>query len=139
TFDLGAVLVTVAETAARLCHADMAFVSRRHGKEFWSVTGVGSTPQTTEDAARLLKMVLAKPIVAGRETITGRIVLERRALQIADIAADPEYRLTEAITVGKIRTILGVPMMRDGEPIGTFTLARQRVEPFTEKQVDLVN
>src|SRR5215469_15954653 len=139
TFDLGPVLATVAQTAARLCQADMAFISRRDGKEFRFVTGVGSTSQATKDAARLLKTVLVKPFLAGRGTITGRIVLERRALQIADIAADPEYRLTEATTVAKIRTMLGVPLMREGEPIGTFTLARQRVEPFTERQIDLIN
>ncbi|HZQ61373.1 MAG TPA: GAF domain-containing protein, partial [Casimicrobiaceae bacterium] len=138
TFDLEPVLDTVTETAAQLCEAEMGFISRRDGEVFRFITAVGSTPRTTADADRLLKSVLHHPFVAGSETIAGRVVLARQALQIADIAADPEYALSEAITVGKIRTILGVPLLREGEPIGTLTLARQRVEPFTQRQIELV-
>jgi PAS domain S-box-containing protein len=138
TFDLEPVLETVTATAARLCEAEMGFISRRDGDVFRFITGVGSTPETAADATRLLKTVLDRPFVAGRETIAGRVVLEGQAVQIEDIAADPEYTVTEAVTVGKIRTILGVPLMREGEPIGTFTLARQRVQPFNKRQIELV-
>jgi GAF domain-containing protein len=70
--------------------------------------------------------------------MTGRVVVEGRALQIADLANDQEYQIPEAITIAKIRTMLGVPLMREGEPIGVLNLARQRVEPFTERQIDVV-
>jgi adenylate cyclase len=78
------------------------------------------------------------PIVPGRDTLTGRVALEGRAVQIDDLTSDPEYKLAETITLGKARTNLGVPLMRDGVPIGAITLARQRVDPFTERQIELV-
>ena len=66
------------------------------------------------------------------------MALEGRAVQIDDLTSDPEYKLAETITLGKARTNLGVPLMRDGVPIGAITLARQRVDPFTERQIELV-
>jgi PAS domain S-box-containing protein len=139
TFDLQPVLATVTETAARLCEAEMGFVSRRHGEEFRFVTAVGATAAAMTDAQRLKESFLDhNPFTAGRQNITGRVVLETRALQIADITADPEYKFAEAIQVAKIRTLLGVPMFREGVVVGTFSLARQRVGPFTERQIELV-
>ena len=132
-------LTTVAETAVRLCAAEMAFVAHRDGDVFRYVTAVGSTPETTADAAHFRNAVLEdRQFGIGRDTMTGRVLLEGRALQIADLASDHEYKFTQTLTVAKARTLLGVPLMREGEPIGVMNLARQRVEPFTEQQIELV-
>jgi GAF domain-containing protein len=68
----------------------------------------------------------------------GRVALEGKVVHIADIAADPDYKLSETMTLGKIRTLLGVPLLREGMVVGTLNLCRHRVEPFTERQIELV-
>src|SRR6516162_7532189 len=83
-------------------------------------------------------LIRKQTFTPGRGTITGRTVLERRVVQIADAAVDPEYALPELVTVGKVRTVIGVPLLREGEPIGVIAVGRQRVEPFAEKQIELV-
>jgi PAS domain S-box-containing protein len=139
TFDLQGVLDTLSATAARLCAAELSFMTRREGDAYCCVTAIGSTPETTKDAVYLKESVLDRhTFAAGRGSITGRVVAEARPVQIVDLPADPEYLLSELTTIGKIRTLLGVPMMREGAVIGTMNLARQRVEPFTEKQIELV-
>ena len=131
TFDLQPVLDTVVETAARLCDAEMAFILRRDGAVYRGAAAVGFPPEYQV-------FLEAHPITPGRGTITGRVALEGRTVQIADVAADPDYTLTEATTLGQQRTALGVPLMREDAPIGIIVLARTRVEPFTEKQIELV-
>ena len=131
TFDLQPVLDTVAETAARLCDAEMGLISNRDG-DVYRVAACHAVSTEYETFVR------QQTFTPGRGSITGRAVSERRPVQVADFASDPELAVPEAVAIGKIRTMLGVPLLREGEPIGAIGVARQRVEPFTERQIELV-
>jgi signal transduction histidine kinase len=129
--ELEPVLDTLVKTAARLCDADMAFIHRREGEVYRPAAVLGFPPEFTD-------YLDTHPLVPGRGSITGRVALEGRAIHIADVAADREYQLSQSILMAKQRTTLGVPLLREDVPIGVIVLARQRVEPFTEKQIGLV-
>jgi len=109
----------------------MALVSRREGEVYRLAANYGF-PGEFENFSR------SRPVAADRGTMVGRVALAGELVHVADVAADPEYRLPEAITLGKQRTALGVPLLREGQPIGVIVLARERVEPFTGRQIDLV-
>jgi len=79
------------------------------------------------------------PVERGRGTATGRALLEGRVIHIADVLADPEYTWAEAQKLGGYRTVLAVPMLREGISTGVLTLTRCEVRPFTEKQIELVS
>jgi class 3 adenylate cyclase len=132
TFDLQPVLQTVADTAARLCDSEIVTILRREGDVFRVAAAEG---WSSEYKAFLEAHTFASD---DRGTLTGRVVMGRRAVQINDVMADPEYRLGEAASLGNARTQLGVPLMREGLVIGVIILSRQRVEPFTQKQIELV-
>jgi GAF domain-containing protein len=131
TFDLQPVLDTLLQAASRLCGNAEGALAIRRGDVFRYVATVALTPEF--DAA-----LRERVLVPDRGSTVGRVALEGRVIHIADIAADPEYTLPEVLTLGKIRTTLGVPMVREGETIGAITLAHPRVEPFTERQIELV-
>jgi hypothetical protein len=131
TFDLQPVLDTLCETAARLCSADNCLIATRDGDIYRATSTFAMRPEWD----RRVRDVVFKP---DRSTITGRAALERRVVHVPDITADPEYGLAGSAAIGGIRTNLGVPLLREREPIGVIPLARTRVEPFSEGQVELV-
>src|SRR5579883_966765 len=130
-FDLQPVLDTLIDTAARLCVADDAAMALRDGEVLRYV----ATVDVSSDFSKVLRERTIRP---GRETVAGRVAIEGKVVHIADITADPDYHFPEAASVSKARTLLGVPMLREGVVVGTLSLARQRVEPFSERQVELV-
>src|SRR5262249_44779825 len=79
-----------------------------------------------------------RPIPIGKGSAVGRTILSGQAVQIADVLADPEYAFKEAARIGGIRTMLGVPLLREGKPIGVILLQLKRVRSFSAKQIELV-
>jgi signal transduction histidine kinase len=130
TFDLKTVLDTLVESAARLCEADMAAIPRMSGGAFEHVATYGYSPEFQDHLKR-------HPITPGRGTITGRVVMEGSTTHIPDVLEDPEYAF-EGQSISGIRTLLGVPLMREGAPIGVLIMARKAPRPFTDKQIELV-
>ncbi|MGB8588464.1 MAG: GAF domain-containing protein, partial [Pseudolabrys sp.] len=131
TFDLQTVLNTLVESIIRLCDAESAHIFRRTDDTL-RVAACGGYPAEYEEYARSLVLV------PGRDSLAGRIALERRLVHIPDVLADPEYNQERAQKLGAWRTMLGVPLSREGVLIGAMTVTRSQVRPFTEKQIELL-
>jgi signal transduction histidine kinase len=130
TFDLQTVLDTLVESAARLCEAEKASINRAEDGGYRAVSMYGFSPEYSQFAATHL-------IPTGQGSVVGRTVAGGATVQIPDVMADPDYKNTQFTKLGNVRTLLGVPMLRDGTPTGVIVMIRSEVRPFTEKQIEL--
>jgi GAF domain-containing protein len=130
-FHLQTVLDSLVEAAARLCEADMAAIARQAGAAFHYAATYGFPPELDE----YLRSV---PHERGMRSVIGRALLGGQIVQIHDVLADPDYEMLETQRRAGFRTVLGVPLLRDGRPIGVIALTRVSVRPFTDKQIELV-
>jgi PAS domain S-box-containing protein len=130
SFDIQPVFDTITATAARLCGSDVGGITIREGEVYRYVSFYAMDDKLGATARQ-------RELVPGRRSVAERVLLEGRVVQVADITADPDYAWPESGAAG-IRTILGVPLLREGAMVGTINMCRQRVEPFTERQIELV-
>ena len=132
TFDLQTVLDTLVQSAARLCETELAAITRLQGTTYRHAASYGMSPDAHDAMTRV-------SIALDRTTVTGRTALEKKIVHILDAQSDPEFNFTEALKRVNFRTLLGVPLLREGVPIGVIVLMRKTVQPFTDKQIELVN
>ena len=132
TFDLDQVLQTVLDSAVRLTHADQGNILREMNGQFRASAFSSDVPEEFRE-------IIANRVVGpDRGSGMGRALLERGPIQILDVVADPEYTLTDAQRIVGYRTMLAVPLLRDGEPIGVLSVWRRHVEAFTVPEISLL-
>jgi GAF domain-containing protein len=130
TFDLKTVLNTLVDSAARLCEADTATIGRPQGTTYYFEASRGYSPEFAE-------FVATHPAEIDKGTVSGRVLLEGKIVHVPDVLADPEYTYGAGQKISGYRTLLGVPLLREGMPIGVLALGRNTVRPFTDKQIEL--
>ncbi|WP_299559174.1 GAF domain-containing protein [Enterovirga sp.] len=130
-FDLDAVFKTVIESAAHLCGSNRALIYLKDGEVFRPAAGFGVSPE-------FWAVMESNPMRPERGTFVGRTILERGPIHVPDVDADPEFTFTEASRVGRFKSILCVPLLREGDPIGVLALSRPAAGPFTARQISLV-
>ena len=131
-FELQPILQSVVDTASQLCRADASVIFRLQGGVYRFAAGYSLSPAYLGHERRT-------PISPGPGTVIGRAAMRRQVVQIEDAWTDPLYEQKAAVKMeGGGRSMIGVPLMREGEPIGVIGLARNRVDPFTEREIDLV-
>ena len=130
-FDLQAVLDTLVESAARLCEADMAAITRKSGSSYFRAGSYGFP-------AKFVEYVRDLPVRPDRRTITGRTLLGDKVIHVTDVLEDPDYSFEGQELSGNPRSFLGVPLLREGSTVGAIVLARRAIRPFSEKQIELV-
>jgi len=133
-FDLPTVLNTLVESAARICDADHTWLFRRDGEYRWAA----SYGHSTEEHDQIKQYMLAWAVSPGRGSAIARTLLEGRPVQIADVAAYPDYDLHDVRRIANYRTALGIPLLREGVPIGVLALTRSQPRIFTDKQIELL-
>jgi GAF domain-containing protein/class 3 adenylate cyclase len=130
-FELQPVLDRVVRSAARLCRARQGLIFRFEDGVYRFAAGYSINPAYSAIERR-------SQISPGPGTLVGRAAMARRAVRIDDAWADPLYERKEDAKVGRHRSMLGVPLLRDGEPIGVIGLSRSRVDPFSAREIELI-
>ncbi len=129
--NLEEVLETVVESGRKLCGADAGQISLVDGDRYRLAYGSGMTAEHREFIAN-------NPVVLDRGTLVGRVGLDRRATQITDVLADPDYSLAQAQRAAGYRTLMGVPMLLEGEVVGVLMVWRTKVDPFSDHAVKVL-
>jgi signal transduction histidine kinase/putative methionine-R-sulfoxide reductase with GAF domain len=130
-FELQPILQSVVSTAMRLCRAEQAVIYRPQDGAYCFAAGHSLVPEYLELERQTI-------IFPGQGTVVGRAVLSGQVAQIDDAWTEPLYEKKSDAKVGGVRSMIGVPLMREGEPVGVIALARNRVEPFSEREIELV-
>lgn len=130
-FDLPTVLQAVIETAARLCDATISILFNRIGDAMHMGAHVGCSPE-------MVAFHRANPNPINRSNVAGRAALDRATIHVPDITQDPDYALKQSWKLGGWRSIIAVPLLREGDVVGVLALSRPKTGPFSARQIELV-
>jgi len=130
TFDLQVVLNTLTESAARLCRAERSAIRLLKGEQYHYAASHGFLPEHRE-------RMLREPLKPGPGSVVGRVALEGKSVHVLDGLLDADPKVANRTVSGKVRTLLGVPLQREGSPIGVLLLQRSVVQPFSDKEIAL--